>query len=189
MPGELGDLHGVVRIGDVPDANVRHVTALAGRQESAIAGKGQGRDRFAASVQHVSLGVLAWVEQHHGAAATREKQFQLYFPSLFTKENTISLVSQAISLQRPARTCAASRGYEVAKRLDTGEAEEIRRYVPVRFFQTFSQKHSRYDLARQLAPRQRINCKVERKIIGRPAPISMQNGATNLIRFCSVVRR
>ena len=50
VSGKFGELYGVVRVGDVPDANVRHVTALTGRQKSSIAGEGQRGDRFPASV-------------------------------------------------------------------------------------------------------------------------------------------
>lgn len=87
VPGKLSDLHGIIRIGDVPDTDVRHVTALASRQESTIASQSQRRHCFAAGVQHVGLGVLSRIEQHHCAPVIIERviisliklSFKLFF--------------------------------------------------------------------------------------------------------------
>lgn len=78
VSGKFCDLHGVVRIGDVPDTNVRHVAAFAGGQELAVPGERQGGHGLATGVQHVCLGVFPWIEQHDGAAATGNDNIFLY---------------------------------------------------------------------------------------------------------------
>lgn len=65
------DLYGIVRIGDIPDTNVRHVTTFSCRQKFAISSECQGSYGLATGIQHVRLSILPWIEQYYGTAATR----------------------------------------------------------------------------------------------------------------------
>jgi len=75
VPWKFCNLYGIVRIGDVPDTNVRHVTAFAGGQELAVSSKRQGSHGFATGVQHVRLAVLPRIEQNDSATASKEQYY------------------------------------------------------------------------------------------------------------------
>lgn len=62
-----------MRIGDVPDTNVRHVAAFAGGQEFAVPRERQGSHGLATGVQYVRLAVSPRIEQHDGTAATENR--------------------------------------------------------------------------------------------------------------------
>lgn len=62
VSGKFRDLHGIMRIGDIPDSDIRHMTTFTRGQKLAITGECQRSYGFATSVQHVRLTVPPWIE-------------------------------------------------------------------------------------------------------------------------------